>query len=263
MVTPAGEFSVDLPLGIRNSKVIFDWIHEQKPGLFNCIVCMILIDSSGSQSYFYSPSRPDDQETEEDFNKRRTEHINTYFNRFRGKSDVHTLMNMWNFIIKGQQFGQQDQWELNKDYVKKLCIENSLNNKLMKDTLSTIKKCIKIIKNAGFKVDVYSGIEGVDVDQFINDLTPIIRDVYYDSIAKSDGRMWVKNGMKYKPDRNALNRLDPKIDTKIAAIVKMQSSPNMSYVSVSLNIPDTQSEKEKKVQKKVGISLDDLNALIS
>lgn len=287
VVTPAGLFATELTLGIRNSKVIFDYLHnnnyvnalspkgdrahssneESTKNIFQVIALMTFVDSSGAQSFFYTPKQMSD-ESDIEYDIRVENHVKTFFDKFRGLSDLDTFINLWNFIVTGgpQAIDEQNQWPLGKDIIKRISVQNSLNNKLLTETLKTIEKTAQVIRRNGFTVPVQ--LEAIKNDDLLLMLNPILESVFWDSIGVSSGKdYFTSSGMMYKLNSRSLNNLNPKVDKRIVALLKNEVNPTRSYVSVAGKLPDvlqklTTKERKKKEQRGQ-ISLSELDALIS
>lgn len=230
VVTELGKFVSDIPMSVRNATVLFHWIESKLP-LFPGIVTMSLIDSYGP-SYFWTPKRNPGEKIPE-FNARLSEYRKRHFDGYRGKSDVHTFINVWSDLMN---YAQGYPVEPNK--LKEWSVMNSINHKKFKEVISTVKRTIAAVQRMKYNVEVGP----FTADGVLKHLVPLVEKVYSDKKLCISGTGDVysdSRGMKYKLDTlNSINKLDPRVDTCIIALISLELSvggrTGMNLVSVSI-----------------------------
>lgn len=231
-VTGAGYFAPHFPLGVYNSAVLWQWVNEGLPP-FPGIVAVSLIDSYGPP-YYWLP-RKDSTESPNDYTKKIDNHKEKYFSKFRGRSDLHTALNMWNDLMNNIGGFPGDSWDISK-----WAQNNSINNKKIRELYSIVKQCVKIAE----RLDIPIKIGPFTTDGVIKAITPILQNVYKNNIFVS------RNGITYYSrstnelykleNRSSINTLvtDPPMNI-IGLITAEIATPSggIRLISFAVNIP--------------------------
>lgn len=171
IISDAAKFSVNFPLGIRNSKFLYDWI-EQGYQPFTGIVLAVLIDSYGP-SYFIIPYKTSDI-NETTYNSGLLEYRKIYFSQFMGNSDIHSLLLLWNAIPKNSML----KYDITiATWVNK----NKINGKKINELLSVIRDCIDIVGYLRGELYIDNMTIG-NIDQVVNNFRLVIIDSYIDRL---------------------------------------------------------------------------------
>lgn len=131
--TAKGRFIAKSPLSPRNSSVLWDWVMD---GLNStpCAQILSLIDCY-TQSFFWTPLK-DPVDTTGAYQVKHSEHVSRYFSRFRGRSDVHTLANVWVYFLE-----ETDGLKAKDQEVAVWCSTNSIDYPSMIRAMSKMRQC--------------------------------------------------------------------------------------------------------------------------
>lgn len=174
----------DLPNSTMIKVLIIKWLQEQKSyddfrKTYPIAVLAGLIDAY-EYTYFDFRDYKSDKRTDklgkpEAVNKRKDEsnhkyeHIKAYYNRFRGRSDVETLINIWNAFITEVR---------NDDGIRNWTIRNAINYNRWIKAINMINLTTDVLKYNHYPVDR----EVIDTQILMGSLKPIMKDVYKDEI---------------------------------------------------------------------------------
>ena len=187
--TDKGQIVSKIPLGLRNSVVLIDWLYHQDPIYppYPAIVCMALIDNYGP-SYFKYPSRRPQQD-QADYKRSLIIHREKFYLKFAGFSDVDTLLNMWLDFIAGQR-GSESNFNPSFKQTLNWCRNNRIDSRLWIQVQRTVRRLIKIVN--GLKSDLSNNTtETIEVNEgnftvenVTKALRPIMTKTYYDIIMR-------------------------------------------------------------------------------
>lgn len=283
--TAAGKFVSQFPLSVKNATVLWRCTQLKNGGsslpVFPFIVVVSLIDCYGP-SYFYFPRKTTDQSLS-DYRQMLGEHQRKYFDKYRGRSDVDTLVEIWNNLmasVGGISVGRKEllQW----------CQDNSMNHQKIKEVIKIVRACT--LKCSQLKHKCQAGPftrEGV-----MKYIRPVFSDVYSDMTmrTKKNGSniVFSHGGVKgigitplqskdYLMDRNSFNtfREDPPIFIVSLLTHEYSSRGTINRISViSLDIetptgfptnetelPQTKLPRAKPTQKESAPSTDERKKL--
>lgn len=98
-LTKKANFIRGLPFGLRLSILFTDWINKYgMENLYPVLALVTMIDNyDGKTPYEFLINTQNKQVF--DFEIEYIDHIEKYFDRFRGRSDIETYLNLWNFMI--------------------------------------------------------------------------------------------------------------------------------------------------------------------
>ena len=148
-VTEIGKFVSSMTLGIQNAFMIYLGFQQfkQRPEdqveqiLFRTILavaCMLEVYEPG---YFFVP-RKDRGETQSDYLARRDVHVEKYHEKFRGDTDIHTLVNIFwemiDFIRVARSYDRASRSGF-YDYVRNFSNDNMMNNKKLREMLVVLR----------------------------------------------------------------------------------------------------------------------------
>ena len=142
-VTRMGNFAPKVPLGVRNAAVLWKWLQVGLPA-FPGIVATSLIDCFGPNYFFYP--RREQKETPREYSMRMSVHKDMHFGPYRGDGDVETYLNMWSELmtsVGGMNGSYRD--------VKNWCMENSINNKKIRELLLIVGQCCNTVVSDGYE----------------------------------------------------------------------------------------------------------------
>jgi HrpA-like RNA helicase len=141
-ITESGSLAFRLPLSIRNGSTLLKWL-ENYPA-YPGIVAITMIDSYGP-SYFHFPRKTPSMTNsayERILLKRKRR-----FNKYRGFSDVDTLLNIWVEFITAKGFdpgdGDTASW----------CRKEQIDVRLWINMKHRINTILKIVKDLGFPIE--------------------------------------------------------------------------------------------------------------
>ena len=158
IVTNAGKFVSSIPMSIQNAYLIYlgyqqyiinKQVSEHERLKFRTVIALASMLESYGPSYFYVP-RKQYGETILEYNARKSAYTDKYHERFRGVTDIHTLINIfWSMIIDIDVAQQYDKRSRRKfpNYVKEWSVENSMNNKKLKEFYTVFRDAESIIES--------------------------------------------------------------------------------------------------------------------
>jgi len=166
-ITELGKFSLLMPLSIRNTTVLFNLINSNIQPLFPSICILSLIDCYGP-SYFFYPQRSLNQNNAE-YELIIQEHRNKFFTKFEGRSDLHTLVNIFTTLLNDTGGLQAPTNEL-----LLWCRSNSINYSKINEVISLILSIINILSTLNIFVEIgpFNTIPAIDL------IRPVIQEVY-------------------------------------------------------------------------------------
>lgn len=194
--TPSGTFAADLPISVQNASFLWQWIQNGYP-LLPGIVLTILIDSYGP-SYFWIP-RKESGENKYQYENRRSAHKEQYFTKYRGYSDVESVLNMWNDLANVTQ----GNFFRAKREIRDWARNNSINYQKIKEALQIFKQIYNIFQRRYPQFSI--NIQPFTSQGVINAARPILSNVYSDSLMNH------VRGIVYRPQTS---RQDYRLSTK-------------------------------------------------
>lgn len=245
-ITPKGHFSTTVPLSVRSSSFLWDWINsKEKPPPFPGIVSASIVEVFGP-SYFWIP-RISPQQSQKEYNNFLIDYKRQFFDKFKGRSDLETFLNMWinymdycSSINKREPFG-------NHQTARNWSVENSINNKKFGELIDTIKKSIISLERSKYSVVVgrFSPIN------FIKKADPIFTHIYSDRIlTHKRGPIYVdESGVSFKLDsKNSINLLIENPPTKLIPLGSIEidsKGKSTRIINIGLDIESTAQENNK------------------
>ena len=210
-VTSKGKFIRSLSLGIRPSLLLL----ENKN--YETIVLSCLIDNFDTPFIF-----TEGFEKNKDYKINYNKHIKLYFNKFRGYSDVETLLNIWKSYS-----------EENKE-LKIWCKDNFINF----DYLKNVEKSINKIK----KLEIVENVEDkyFEVKKYIESIDNSIKKLYNERnfILNVDKTIYCEyfnnKEIPYKIDSLSINSISQKRPLEIYGIIT-STVENTSLNSITLS----------------------------
>ena len=250
--TQGGDFVTHFPLGIRNATALWKWSQTGLP-MFPAIATLAMIDCYGP-SYMYYPRA---NIGEPPINNE--EHRQKYFEQFRGRSDVDTLVNIWNKMMEDLEGP-----DARANDVLRWCRKNSMNHKKIREVLQIVRQCMSAC--GSLETQPREGLEPKTLnceagpftrEGLMNNIRPILTDVYSDMVMALSPRfagkgkpIYIHGGIQgaletpfkaedYILDRMALNTLaldpPPFIIAIISAEIQTKARP-LHTVSVALDL---------------------------
>jgi HrpA-like RNA helicase len=182
-VTDVGHFCPDFPLSIYASSVLFNSLKE-KHDIYAVVCLMALIECNGP-SYFYKPKKKrGGRLTDED------RLIADMHNEFKGKSDLHTMLNIYNKMMAKCRglFNQEYKYtEWSRKY--------SMNNKKLQEVRQLIKRILSIFDQLSIKYTIIP----IETNLTILNIRSILSDVYSENIITRHHEGYLdKNSKIYK-----------------------------------------------------------------
>ena len=196
VTTEIGRFATMFPLSVRNSVALYHWLYsgvvevgedkveEEKEILrepFPAIVTLAMIDSYGPP-YFWFPKKERNM-IATDYNELVELHREQYFDKYKGKTEIDTFLNIFNDMIEEIGYFGAD--------IKDYCVKNSLNNKKMREMINIVRQSINTVerinqqktRNKKLKLNKGKIDRGIiNVERTINELRPILEKCYADLI---------------------------------------------------------------------------------
>lgn len=209
-VTNIGIFASQMPLSIRASALLWDWLTSPNnlppfPG----IVAVSLIDCS-SPSYFWIPKKNFDQ-TRKEYDQIASDYIKQYFSKFLGSNDLKTCLNMWikfhQDVIALEPKGINEySIAKKKRLISNWCKQNSINHKKLTELIKLVQKLVRYIEylnNTPITIGpftekgVFSAINPFLLKVYSNNIYRHVRDLtYIDNL-----------GQEYKISSNPINTI--------------------------------------------------------
>lgn len=251
-VTEIGKFSPSFPLGVRNTAFYYHWLQAGYHPFVGIIVSA-MIDCYGP-SYFFLP-RKDKDESMGSYSKRLNKVKNDIINNFRGKTDLHTALNVWLDLFNIEKVVKPT-----ASTVYEWCKVNNMNAKKINEILTIVKECVKVSERKGYQVKLGS----FNPENVVKAARPILQKVYEDRIVKLEkGNLIDKNGIIFRFDnRESFNEID-KSKVYFAALCtqEIKSFTTMNIVSFSIDLPDYKPPVSKVTKAKSLTALKLLEAL--
>ena len=254
-VTAKGNFVPKMPIGIRNASVLWDWLHDNTLPIFPVIVMLSLIDNFGP-SYFLPVYKQKD-ESEGTYLRRLTDHYKQYYFKYAGRSDLHTLINVWNDMMvnnNGLLDEENIEWDpRNKKHMQNMkdwAVRNKIDMKKMKDAvytayqvrnrlLSLRKSGESFLQNSDFDLYPFTSRGGVEK------ITPFLKEAYYDKILnktnndKSNFNYQNKTKQSFTVGRDSsISMLGYYPPRSIIAVNTFAPSNKISFVSLAVVLND-------------------------
>jgi HrpA-like RNA helicase len=158
-VTDIGRFVSSLSIGVQSAYMVylgFQRFQEvsqrnmdaERIVLRSVLAVAAMIESYGP-SYFYIPRRGRN-ETIIEYTARKDAHIDRYHEKFRGQTDIHTFINIfWEMMASINVAKKYDQGSRNTftNYVKEWSVNNSMNNKKIKEYLNVMRDIESVVES--------------------------------------------------------------------------------------------------------------------
>ena len=251
-VTEVGRFASSLSLSIQNSYMIYlgfvryqeaaksqsGTLEAEKILLRSVIAVACMLEVYGP-SFFFIPRKSRNQ-TNAEYEAVRSAHIEKYHAKFRGATDIHTLVNLfWEMMIEINVVKTYTQSSKAKftNYVKDWAQNNSMNNKkiqeymmVMKDVESTVQSLLdgsvdqttlkKEIPTSG-KSSIYSLGKNLP-DGGLNDIGSIVATIF--------SKAYATNRMKKRVNPNGkISYIQP--ETSVSYKINKNSSFNQLVIN--------------------------------
>jgi len=196
-----------LPLSLRNSLFLSDWIRNNYP-IYPGIVVISLIDCF-FPSYFWFPRKNKLKENLDFlFSKRKKDFIDKY----GGYNDLETSLNLWMSYFNKNIYSKKEEIE---DWTYK----NNLNYKKLIEVINLVKQLITIFKTNNFNVK----IEDFDISEAINNSKTLLLQHYNDMMCvriSENSYFNLKNKKYYILDiKESINKFTSNYPEKIIAII--------------------------------------------
>lgn len=161
IITNIGKFVSSISLGIQNAYMVYlgykrfmekvsansESASVEQIVLRTVIAVASMIEAYGP-SYFYIPRR-NRNETLAEYTVRRDNHIEDYHEKFRGKTDIHTFVNIfWQMQTDINVVKSYDQSTKHNftNYIREWSVNNSMNNKKIKEYLGVMRDIASIVE---------------------------------------------------------------------------------------------------------------------
>lgn len=148
-VTEVGRFVSLIPLSIQNAYMVYLAFQEFKKDsgnpvariTFRTILAVASMIEVFEPGYFFIPRR-NRNETEAEYLVRKDVHIEKYHEKFRGKTDIHTLVNIFwemiEFIRVVKTYDRSVRGDFT-NYVRNFAVDNQMNNKKLREMLTVLR----------------------------------------------------------------------------------------------------------------------------
>jgi hypothetical protein len=166
-VTDVGHFCPDFPLSIYASTVLFKAV-KAKLNIYPIVSLLSLIECNGP-SYMFIPRRKQGIQSKTD----EPEIIKDIHDKFRGKSDLHTMLNIYHRMVSQCRGLFQ-----HESYYTAWCRKYSMNNKKLLEVRQLIKRILSVCEQKSIPYKVVP----IDIQTTILDVSPILIDVYSENV---------------------------------------------------------------------------------
>jgi HrpA-like RNA helicase len=161
-VTQTGQFVSSIPLSVHNAYMVYlgyqrfmelvrqnpESIDAERILLRSVLAVASMIEVYGP-CYFYIP-RKTRNETIMEYNARKDAHIEKYHEKFRGQTDIHTMVNIfWEMMTSidvAKRYDRSTQHRFT-DYVREWARDNSMNNKKIREYLQVMRDIESIVES--------------------------------------------------------------------------------------------------------------------
>lgn len=206
---------------------------------FPGVVTACLIDAYGPP-YFWTPRR-NDKETNADYRKRVFAHKMKYFEKFRGESDLHTILNIWRDL-----YGELG-YDPRISDVNGWASENSINAKKYREFLQILYQCINRVLDKGYQVR----IGPFNSDNVVKAAAPLLAKSYFDRIMVNNGNEYIDilTNQTYTLDtRDTVNNFESNPPEALLGLVTAEIK-SARGVSRMINVGVVTSAPQIKFQK--------------
>jgi len=223
-VTKMGEFSVTVPLSVRNSSFLYRWREAKYPD-FPGLVFASLIDGYGP-SYFFTPR------SEFHSNEKMELHRIKWFNIYFADNEVLSLLKM--FVDLASYLGQLETSDSKDKYVKnrtkKYCDIHSLNYKKIREFQNILKKGISILNCEA---------QNFRIENVLKAAIPILQVTHSDLVMKrkNNGNYEDSFGSEYKlATYGFVNK--PVFSENLIALITTEIRRDTSFIrNITLYVP--------------------------
>ena len=195
-VTEKGKLLRKLPFGIRTSLLCL-----QDPR-YPTIVLASLIENFTSGIFVFKNSEDDennekDEEFEVDYEVDIQKHIREYFEKFRGYSDAHTFLNIFN---ESRKFNLDEGFS----HLKEWCEENFISYPYLKNVHNSVQKASKILNIE---------VEDFDINEYISSIHRTLQGIYIEKrmnlvLESEDNAEYLDfQGVTYTIDPQSINQI--------------------------------------------------------
>ena len=213
-LTQKAELIRTLPYGLRLSILLADWIEEYGiETAYAVVVLVTMIDEyNGTTPYEFLENV--NNKPVFDFEIEYQAHIKKYFDRFRGKSDVETYLNIWDTMLTEREEKElkTDKWsELN--YINPEYLEN------VNHIVNRVSNDLKIKRNS------------FDVTEINNKLEPLFNKIYPDKLYNLNTEDTINakyNG--FSIDTLSINSIEEERPLSLYALITEQIDSEYSQV---------------------------------
>ena len=171
-LTEIGRFVAGLPISAQNAVLLYHAFVDYRDGgglaKFQTIIALasFLETGVGQFGFFFTPRRLS-SETQREYQLRANAHSQDYHEKYRGETDVHTLVKLYWAILDDitvlREFTGLHKFN---DCLKACCLENSLNNKKLREAFVVMRDMAERLQfpsSIGYAPDAIQDIHSVAV----------------------------------------------------------------------------------------------------
>ena len=254
--TKKGMFMEKCPLSMRHSSVLWDWL-EKGYKAYACVALLSMLDCY--EPIFFATPEKEVEETISGYQGRVLIHKNTHFSRFRGRSDINTLINVWSSFME-----ETDGLISSDTDIDKWSDDNSIDRESMKRIVSKIHEVLTYVESSheyipialNTALDRREHIEHFNPDDFVDTVRDVFADSYTDkvlvNVSRSVSRTRYKgvknnrtyilddrttiNGLLGNPPKYLLPVIESKVDSGVLTVNVIHVALDIDYNGVKCTI---------------------------
>lgn len=236
-ITDKGVFVNKFPIAIKSAIFLFDWAEQYSKILFPGLIVASIINCYGP-SYYWIP-RKDSSQNNNTYNLEIAAHKNKYFGKFKGYNDLETALRFWIDLTTFIKTNNESITNPSPRIVSLWSVQNSMNNKKIRELLKTVKQCLDVFRREGYMVQT-GNFNPLNV---VNAARPILYKVYDTEIlAQKRGAIYldIHTKLSYKLDtKEAVNDFSSKYPPGVISIINIEFKNQNENFRVSSFSVDT------------------------
>ena len=249
-VTEAGRFVSSVNLGIYNAYLIYQAITEFRKKkdellLISAVALAVMLECYGPPP-FYIPRKKRGQ-SNADYAIERDVHIESYFERFFGATELHTLINLYWMMTDEVYLIEEyhrSQRHAPSNYLKEWAVKNSMNNKKLKEFRNTFRSVLESVATHCHCPSLLDDMEPPSPGELLSlgdkSMDFFIKAYSHNTFTITEGNYYLdEHGNRYRHTRKTYCRRSEYGQTIVAAqVIEIKETPESTpRRMVGLSIP--------------------------
>lgn len=159
------------------ASVLYAWSKFELP--MNKGIIIVNLIATMSRDVFRLPSFDNPNISKKESDRQRSDFIKLYYKRFTGRTEVHTVINIWNYMVK--EIGME---EISLPDIETWCKANQLSYKVVKGFMKSLDSSMREFANSP---DSSSSLNVTLSEKDLIPLRVFFEYIYKDSVARRDG----------------------------------------------------------------------------